>query len=231
MGELEDAYYFGDDLKTSIDVDAIAKRVTNDNIKAAAKHFFDPKVYVLGVMRPKKTTGDRRERRECLHARHELVDVLPTLLDAVGLLAGGAAVGRGLREQRDERRLVAGSGEPVAVAIEVELEQAQRAELGVERAALDGGVKVAAWLAPGRADVDEQRRVIARRDRDLAGDEFGDRARGRRREELDVTGRAGRRLRGRGPGGWRRRVVARARDDRESARECGRNPTCIQTAS
>jgi hypothetical protein len=32
----------------------MVKRVTVDNIKASAKHFFDPGHYVLGVMRPGK---------------------------------------------------------------------------------------------------------------------------------------------------------------------------------
>jgi zinc protease len=51
---LEEALYYGDDFKVTTDVDAMVKRVTSDNIKAAAKHFFDPNKYVLGVMRPKK---------------------------------------------------------------------------------------------------------------------------------------------------------------------------------
>ncbi len=54
MGQLHDTYYFGDDLEASSDIDAMLKRVTSDNIKASAKHFFDAKSYVLGVMRPKK---------------------------------------------------------------------------------------------------------------------------------------------------------------------------------
>jgi zinc protease len=53
LSELSDAYYYGDDIKVAQDVDAVAKRVTSDNIKASAKRFFDPKRYVLGVMRPK----------------------------------------------------------------------------------------------------------------------------------------------------------------------------------
>jgi zinc protease len=53
LDELKDAYYFGDDFKVTTDVDAIAKRVTSDNIKASAKHFFTPNKFVFGVMRPK----------------------------------------------------------------------------------------------------------------------------------------------------------------------------------
>lgn len=53
QNQLEEAYYYGDDFKVVTDVDAIAKRVTVDNIKASAKRFFDPTKYVLGVMKPK----------------------------------------------------------------------------------------------------------------------------------------------------------------------------------
>ena len=53
LDELHDAYYYGDDFKTSSDVDAIISRVTSANIQAAAKHFFTPGNYVLGVMKPK----------------------------------------------------------------------------------------------------------------------------------------------------------------------------------
>jgi zinc protease len=53
LDELHDAYYYGDDFKTSSDVDAIISRVTSANIQAAAKHFFTAGNYTLGVMRPK----------------------------------------------------------------------------------------------------------------------------------------------------------------------------------
>ena len=53
QNELEEAYYYGDDFKVVTDVEAIARRVTSDNIKASAKRFFDPGKYVLGIMRPK----------------------------------------------------------------------------------------------------------------------------------------------------------------------------------
>jgi len=53
LNELADAYYYGDDFKVASDLDALAKRVTSAHIQAAAKRFFDPKRYVLGVMRPK----------------------------------------------------------------------------------------------------------------------------------------------------------------------------------
>jgi zinc protease len=52
LSNLQEAYYFGDDFKVVADVDAIAKRVTSDNVKAAAKRFFTAKNYVLGVMTP-----------------------------------------------------------------------------------------------------------------------------------------------------------------------------------
>ncbi len=53
QNELEEAYYYGDDFKVALDIDAVAKRVTSDNIKASAKRFFDPGKFVLGVMTPK----------------------------------------------------------------------------------------------------------------------------------------------------------------------------------
>jgi zinc protease len=52
--ELQEAYYYGDDFKVVTDVDEIEKRVTSDNIKASAKRFFNPRKYILGVMRPVK---------------------------------------------------------------------------------------------------------------------------------------------------------------------------------
>jgi zinc protease len=52
LSNLQEAYYFGDDFKVVADVDAIAKRVTSDNIKASAKHYFTAGNYVLGVMTP-----------------------------------------------------------------------------------------------------------------------------------------------------------------------------------
>jgi zinc protease len=52
LSQLQEAYYFGEDFKVVSDVDAIAKRVTSDNVKAAANRFFNAKNYVLGVMQP-----------------------------------------------------------------------------------------------------------------------------------------------------------------------------------
>jgi zinc protease len=54
LDNLQEAYYFGDKFEVVADVDAIVKRVTSDHVKAAAKKFFDPNHYVLGVMQPKK---------------------------------------------------------------------------------------------------------------------------------------------------------------------------------
>jgi zinc protease len=53
LRQIKEAFYFGDDFKVSTDVDAIAKRVTSDNVKASAKRFFTPNKYVFGVMKPK----------------------------------------------------------------------------------------------------------------------------------------------------------------------------------
>ncbi|MDB4956596.1 MAG: peptidase domain protein [Myxococcales bacterium] len=57
QSQLHDAYYFGDDFKAQTDVEAVEKRVTSANIKAAARRFFDTKNFVLGVMRPKLTAS------------------------------------------------------------------------------------------------------------------------------------------------------------------------------
>jgi zinc protease len=54
MDQLQEAYYFGDKFEVVSDVDAIVKRVTSDNIKAAANKFFDAKHFVFGVLQPKK---------------------------------------------------------------------------------------------------------------------------------------------------------------------------------
>jgi zinc protease len=54
MGQLREAYYFGEKFEVISNVDATIKRVTSEHVKAAAKKFFDAKHYVLGVMRPKQ---------------------------------------------------------------------------------------------------------------------------------------------------------------------------------
>ncbi|MGE5181111.1 MAG: M16 family metallopeptidase [Acidobacteriota bacterium] len=56
LNQLRDAYYFGEDFGKQTDVDAAIARVTSANVKAAARHFFTPNNYVLGVMRPKPTS-------------------------------------------------------------------------------------------------------------------------------------------------------------------------------
>jgi zinc protease len=62
MQQLHDAYYFGDDFKQVTDVDAAIKRVTSANVKAAAKTYFTPNNYVLGVMRPKPTASPAKPK-------------------------------------------------------------------------------------------------------------------------------------------------------------------------
>jgi zinc protease len=57
LSQLHEAYWFGDDFTTRTDVGAISARVTSDNVKAAAAHFFDPKHFVFGVMKPKPTAA------------------------------------------------------------------------------------------------------------------------------------------------------------------------------
>lgn len=54
MNQLRNAAYFGDDLGAQLDVNAVMARVTKANVQASAKHYFDPKAYVLGIMRPAK---------------------------------------------------------------------------------------------------------------------------------------------------------------------------------
>ena len=55
MTNLEQAADFDEDFAKATDVDAIIKRVTNANVKAAAKHFFDEKNVIFGVMTPEPT--------------------------------------------------------------------------------------------------------------------------------------------------------------------------------
>ncbi len=53
LGVLTDAYYFGDDPRATMDVDATVARVTAAHVKASARRFFDDKQLVFGVLRPK----------------------------------------------------------------------------------------------------------------------------------------------------------------------------------
>lgn len=52
MSQLRDVAYFGDDPGAQLDIAATLARVTKPNVQAAARRFFDPSRYVLGVMRP-----------------------------------------------------------------------------------------------------------------------------------------------------------------------------------
>ncbi len=56
MNQLREAYWYGDDFKTVSDVDATIARATSANVKIAARHFFDERNLVTGVLRPAKTT-------------------------------------------------------------------------------------------------------------------------------------------------------------------------------
>ena len=53
-GQLHDMYWFKEDFATTTDLDATLKRVTSDNVRAAAKHFLDEKNLVEGVLVPAK---------------------------------------------------------------------------------------------------------------------------------------------------------------------------------
>jgi len=50
--QIRQAAYYGDDLGAAIDIGATIARVSSANVKASAKRFFDPKHYVIGVMKP-----------------------------------------------------------------------------------------------------------------------------------------------------------------------------------
>jgi len=52
LGEIRDAYYFGDDFAKATDVDAMLRRVTAANIQATARRLYDPKRYARAVLRP-----------------------------------------------------------------------------------------------------------------------------------------------------------------------------------
>ncbi len=54
LGQLREAYYFGEDLTRATDIDAIVGRATRANVQRAARHFFDDRSYVLVVMTPEK---------------------------------------------------------------------------------------------------------------------------------------------------------------------------------
>ncbi len=53
LEQIHDASWYGDDFAATTDVDAEIARVTSDRVKAAARRFFDPAHYVLGILRPK----------------------------------------------------------------------------------------------------------------------------------------------------------------------------------
>ncbi|MBL0220181.1 MAG: insulinase family protein [Myxococcales bacterium] len=54
MNQLRQAAYYGDDLGKNVDIGATIARVSSANVQAAAGRFFDPKRYVLGIMKPAK---------------------------------------------------------------------------------------------------------------------------------------------------------------------------------
>jgi zinc protease len=52
MNQIRQAAYYGDDLDKTLDIGATIARVSSANVKASANRFFDPKHYVIGVMKP-----------------------------------------------------------------------------------------------------------------------------------------------------------------------------------
>jgi zinc protease len=59
VSNLRDSYWNGDDFAKVNDLDAMLARVTGANVKIAAKHFFTPNNYILGVMKPKAAGAPR----------------------------------------------------------------------------------------------------------------------------------------------------------------------------
>lgn len=57
---IHESLWSGEDFKAMTDADATASRATSDRVKAAAKHFFDPKKVIFGVMRPKPVPATTR---------------------------------------------------------------------------------------------------------------------------------------------------------------------------
>jgi zinc protease len=52
LGEIRDAYYYGDDFATATDSGAMLRRVTSANIQATARRMYDPKRYARAVLKP-----------------------------------------------------------------------------------------------------------------------------------------------------------------------------------
>ncbi|HET9991804.1 MAG TPA: insulinase family protein [Kofleriaceae bacterium] len=52
---IHEAYWSGENFTAITDANAEIKRTTSTNVQAAARRFFDPKHYVLGVMKPRAT--------------------------------------------------------------------------------------------------------------------------------------------------------------------------------
>ncbi len=52
MSQIRQAAYYGDDLGKNLDISATLARVSSAAVKTSANRFFDPKRYVLGVMKP-----------------------------------------------------------------------------------------------------------------------------------------------------------------------------------
>jgi zinc protease len=52
LGEIRDAYYYGDDFAKSTDIDAMLRRVTSANLQATARRMYDGKRYARAVLVP-----------------------------------------------------------------------------------------------------------------------------------------------------------------------------------
>lgn len=57
LGQLERAYTYGDDPKLIPDIAPLTEKVTSDRIKAAAKKYINPKIYIFGVLKPEAASS------------------------------------------------------------------------------------------------------------------------------------------------------------------------------
>src|SRR6185295_6336091 len=86
----------------------------------------------------------------------DLIDRALTLDRALDLLAARRPVRPRQREERDHLRRVPRLLQPLAVPVEIELQQPEPWKDGVELPGRGGLVEALARFAPRRADVDEQ---------------------------------------------------------------------------
>src|SRR5262249_17727420 len=140
------------------------------------------RIHISMKMRTKKTglaTAMRRAsmsvHEQLRKARYDLTDGAVPFDRTFHLPTTGATVGVRQREQRNEPRRVTGLGQARTVAVEIELDESQRAELRIELAGVDSVVKATAGLAPGGTDVDQHATSLLRGLFRFGDDEWRDR--------------------------------------------------------